>query len=41
MQPATHTIVVGMLGVAGIAQLRALRRLRHLDVARIIRERAP
>ncbi len=41
MQPATYMIViVGMLAAALVAQLPVLRRLRHLDVARIVRERA-
>ncbi len=41
MQPATYVIVVvGMLAAALVAQLPVLRRLRHLDVARIVRERA-
>ena len=41
MQPATFVIIVcGVLGAALVAQLPVLRRLRHLDVARIVRERA-
>jgi putative ABC transport system permease protein len=41
MQPATYLIVVGgVLVAAFVAQLPVWRRLRHLDVARIVRERA-
>jgi ABC-type antimicrobial peptide transport system permease subunit len=41
MQPATYaSVVVGVLAAAFVAQLPVWRRLRHLDVARIVRERA-
>lgn len=41
MQPASFVVVVcGVLAAALLAQLPVLRRLRHLDVARIVRERA-
>jgi putative ABC transport system permease protein len=41
MQPTTYLIVViGVLAAALLAQLPVWRRLRHLDVARIVRERA-
>jgi putative ABC transport system permease protein len=41
MQPATYIVVVlGAVAAALMAQLPVGRRLRHLDVARIVRERA-
>jgi len=41
MQPVTYLVVViGVLAAAFAAQLPVWRRLRHLDVARIVRERA-
>jgi len=41
MQPATFVVVVvGVLVASILSQLPVLRRLRHLDVARIVRERA-
>jgi putative ABC transport system permease protein len=41
MQPATYvTVVVGVLTATFVAQLPVWRRLRHIDVARIVRERA-
>jgi hypothetical protein len=41
MQPASLVIAVcGVLAAALVAQLPVLRGLRHIDVARIVRERA-
>ena len=41
MQPTTFVIVVvGVLAASLASQLPVLRRLRHIDVARIVRERA-
>jgi putative ABC transport system permease protein len=41
MQPTTYVLVVGgVLAAALVAQVPVWRRLRHLDVARIVRERA-
>ena len=41
IRPVTYAIVVaGVLAAAVVAQLPVWRRLRHLDVARIVRERA-
>ncbi|HEU0040855.1 MAG TPA: ABC transporter permease, partial [Jiangellaceae bacterium] len=41
MQPTTFVVVVvGVLAASLVSQLPVLRRLRHIDVARIVRERA-